>query len=62
MASFDNFKCIKNIALKSDFNNYEIIDSIQILIKNWIMMMECRALIFSPLKTNTWKQRIMIVH
>jgi len=45
MASFDSFKCIKNIELKLDFNNHKIIDLIQILIENLIMIMESRALL-----------------
>jgi len=42
--SFGIFECIKIIVLKSDFNNCKIIYSIQILIKNYIMLMERRAL------------------
>jgi len=36
-ASFKIFECIKIIVLKLDLNNFEIINSIQILIENLIM-------------------------
>jgi hypothetical protein len=53
MASFDRFDSIKNIALKSDFNNLKIIDSISISIENLIMITtEQRALNISQSTAN----------
>ncbi len=45
MASFESFKSFKNVALKLDFNNRKIFDSLQILILNPITIMERRALV-----------------
>ena len=54
MASFDSFKCIKNITLKLDLNNCEIINLIQILIKNPITVTERTALFTSLISFNLW--------
>jgi len=46
---------IKNIVLKSDFNNCKIIHSIQILIKSLITIMERRALLCTAATFETTK-------
>jgi len=44
MATAYSFDCIKNMVLKSDFNNWEIIDLILIIIENLITITERRVL------------------
>jgi len=56
MASFDSYKCIKNITLKSNFYNSKILVSTQILIEYPIWNAERRALSENVF----WNQKNMI--